>query len=101
MIVPPFISLFCVIGFKNVRLGGGVIPMFLHVFRCCKCSEMPYCRGFSCFYTLLYIYMCARNLLCVRWVSDHAHESDDCAHAAYIVAREKERLVYGVVFGDA
>lgn len=42
-----------------------------------------------------------RRLGGVRGVLDHADKSDDCAQAAYIVAREKERLVYGVVFGDA
>ena len=133
MIVPPFVSLFCGIGLKNGRLGGGDNPTFWRGWGCEKWSGMPCLSGFlgvggvlgcargffvwgmglagvledgPCWASLGLSEPLVRRLGVVRvwvwWVVlDHADESDDGAQAAYVVAWEEERLVYGVVFGDA
>lgn len=61
---PPFISLFCVIGFKNVRLVGGVIPTFCHVINLCGMSGTPCLSWFWLLcYPIIPMYVRARHVL--------------------------------------
>lgn len=71
---------------------------------------MPCLSGFCSFFVLLYLCICVRDTflrcaVCVMRVpgvpSDHAHETDDGAKAAYVVAWKEERLMHGVVDGHA
>lgn len=61
---PPFISLFCAIGFENGRLEGGDNPTFWHVPNFCVMSGTPCLSGFWLLcYPIIPMYVRARHVL--------------------------------------